>query len=118
MKKEFTETKKRRSTGQQPGTKSASHFAEKPRINRLSTGDIVLALGLNRISLVRASGKTFKRLAFDALKGTRDACFLGEMFSRRPAFLDRASLSRRLAVCLDSARPWYVRVRDSTCRFT
>ena len=34
----FTEANKRRSTGQQPGTKSAHSPSDKPRINRLSTG--------------------------------------------------------------------------------
>ena len=63
--------KRRRSTGQQPGTTSARGPADKPRINRGSTGDFVPAFGLHRISLVRASGKTFRRRFHDALEGMR-----------------------------------------------
>ena len=39
--KRVSNEKRRRSTGRQPGTKSASHPADKPRINRGSTGDFV-----------------------------------------------------------------------------
>ena len=78
--KGFTKTKRRRSTGQQPGTKSARGLADKPRINRSSTADFVPAFGLHRISLVRASGETFRRRVFDALEGTGVPCFLGEQF--------------------------------------
>ena len=34
-------------------------------------------IGLHRISLVRASGESFRRSFFDALGGTEDACLLG-----------------------------------------
>ena len=37
-----------------------------------------------RISLVLASGESFRRRVFDALEGTIVACPLGEMFCRRP----------------------------------
>ena len=63
----FTETKKRRSTSQQPGKQSASRPSDKPLTNRLSTGDFVPAFGLHWISLVRASGETFKQYVLDAL---------------------------------------------------
>ena len=59
--KGFTKTKRRRSAGQQPGTKSASRPGDKPRINRGSTADFVPTFGLHWISFVRASGETFKR---------------------------------------------------------
>ena len=68
------------STGQQPETKSASRSGDKPRINRLSTGDFVSAFGLHRISLVRASGETFRRRFVSALEGMMDPCLLGEQF--------------------------------------
>ena len=57
--------------------KSAFRPADKPVINRGSTGDFVPPC-LHRISLVRASGEAFKRLVFDALESTMDLCFLGE----------------------------------------
>ena len=70
-----------------------------PRINRVSTGcqPVVLfsSIGLHRISLVRASGETFRRRVFDALGGTRDACLLGELFCRRPVLPDPAPPPRR-----------------------
>ena len=52
-------------------------------------------IGLTRVSLVRASGKTFRRRVFDALGGTRDACLLGELFCRRPVLLGPAPPPRR-----------------------
>ena len=39
--KRVTETKRRRSTVRQPGTKSASRPGDKPLINRWSTADFV-----------------------------------------------------------------------------
>ena len=63
---------------------SRDKAANQPLTNRLSTGDFVPAFGLYRISLVRASGETFRRLVFDASGGTRDACLLGDLFCRRP----------------------------------
>ena len=71
------------STGQQPGTKSASRPADKPVTHRLSTGGFVPAFGLHRVSLVRASGRTFRRRVLDSLEGARNACLLGELFCRR-----------------------------------
>ena len=79
MRKVYKE-KKQRSTGQQPRRKSASRPGDKPRINRSSTADFVPAFDLHIISLVLASGETFRRRFFDALGGTRDACLVGEQF--------------------------------------
>ena len=93
--KGFTKTNGRRSTGQQPGTKSASRPADKPLTNCLSTGDFVPAFGWHKMSLVRASGKTFKRFFHDALEGTRDACLLGGLFCLRPVLTDPAPPPRR-----------------------
>ena len=93
--KRFTKTKSRRSTGQQPRTKSASRPADEPLRNRLSTAGFVPAFGLHRISLVRASGETFRRRLFDAWGGTRDACLLGVLFCRRPVLLGSAPPPRR-----------------------
>ena len=84
MKRGFTETKRRRSTSGHLGTKSASRPADKPLTNRLSTGHFVPAFGLHRISLVRASGETFRRCVHDALEGKTDACLLGGLICRRP----------------------------------
>ena len=103
--KGFAETERRRSTGRQPGTKSASRPAVKPVINRLSNGrcvppfpdmpcmrrvyrdlhriSLVRASGyLHRISLVRASGESFNRLVFDACGSN---CSVGVPARPRPA---------------------------------
>ena len=66
-------------------------------MNRSSTADFVPAFGLHRISLVRASGETFRHRFFDALGSTRDACFLGVLFCRRPVLPGRAPPPRRAA---------------------
>ena len=93
------------------GTKSASRPGDQPLNNRLSTADFVPAFGLHIISLVRASGETFRRHVFDALEGMRDACLLDELFCRRPVLPDPAPPP---ALRLDPTRPWYVQVLDST----
>ena len=85
----------RRSTGQQPRTKSASRPVDKPQMNRLSTADFVPAFGLHKISLVCASGKTLRGRVFDALEGTRDPCPLGEKFCWHPVLSDAAPPPRR-----------------------
>ena len=81
--KELTETR-RRSTGQQPGTKSASRPADKPQINRLSTGGFVPAFSLHRMSLVRTSEDMFTTGVFDALEDTSDGGVLRGESCRRP----------------------------------
>ena len=52
------------------------------------------SIGLHRISLVRASGETRKRV-FDALEGTREACFMVEQFCWHPVLPDPAPPLRR-----------------------
>ena len=79
-----TSTKRRRSTRQQPGTKSASRPVDKPRINRGSTTRFVPSCGLDRISLVRASEEMFRTVVFDVLEDTRDGCVLRRETRRRP----------------------------------
>ena len=66
--------KRRRSTGHQPGRKSVSRLADEPVVNR----GFCFSIALKRVSLVRASGKTFRRRVFDALEGAREACLPGE----------------------------------------
>ena len=52
-------------------------------------------IGLHRISLVRASGETFRRRFFDALEGARKDCPLGEQFCWHPVLPDPAPPPRR-----------------------
>ena len=69
-------------------------------------------VGLSRISLVRASGETFRTVVFDALggRGTLGSCANCSVgvpsCSARPR---RPAVRRPVA-----SRPWYVRVLDST----
>ena len=100
--KGFTKTKRRRSTGQQPRRKRASRPADKPRINWWWTAGqpwvnrgFCSSVGLNRISLVRAPGKMFRRCIFGALEGTGAACLLGEQFCWHPVLPDPAQPPRR-----------------------
>ena len=96
MKSVYRDTKqRRRSTSGHLGTKRTSRPGDKPLTNRLSTGDFVPAFGLHRISLVRASGETFKRCVHNALEGSRDARLLGGLFCRRPVLTDPAPLPCR-----------------------
>ena len=90
--------KKRRSTGQQPGTKSASRPADKPRINRWSTAGQPRALFFHRFTSDFACScfwETFKRRVSDALGGTRQACPRGEQFCWHPVLPDPAPPTRR-----------------------
>ena len=71
-------------------------------MNRWSTGcqpvvnrGLCSSIGLHRISLVRASGESFRRRVFDALEGTREARFLGEQFCWHPVLPDPALPPRR-----------------------
>ena len=64
-------------------------------MNRGSTAGFLPPIGLNGISLVRASGETFRRRVFDALEGTREACPLGEQFCWHPVLPDPAPLPCR-----------------------
>ena len=58
---------------------------DKPRINRLSTGNFVPAFGLHRISPVCAFGEAFRRHVFDALEGTKDSCGRNVLLACSPA---------------------------------
>ena len=60
-------TNRRRSTGQQPGTKSGRRPVDKPLISGGSTGYRVPPHGLQRILVVRASEESFRTVFFDAL---------------------------------------------------
>ena len=86
-----------------------------PRLNGLQTGCplviFVPAFGLHRISIVRDSGKTLRRVFFDALGVTRDPCLLSDMFCRRPVLPGPSDQPRRAP---DQTRPWYVRFLGST----
>ena len=50
---------------------------------------------LNRISLVRASGETFRRRVFDALESARKGCSLGERFCWQTVLPEPAPPPRR-----------------------
>ena len=56
-------TKRRRSTGQQPGTKSARGPSDEPLVSR----SLCSPIGLHRISFVRVSGESLRTVFFDAL---------------------------------------------------
>ena len=89
-----------------------------PVVDRLSTANqpvvrrsLCSPIGLHKISLVRASGESFRRrvCVFDALGGTRVSwanCSVGAQSYPTPP--------RHPAVRPDSTRPWYVRVLNST----
>ena len=62
--------------------------------------------GLHRISLVRACEKSFRRLLFNDLEGTREASLIYKQSCSTPP--------RHPGVRLDSNRLWYVRALDST----
>ena len=64
---------------------------DKPQVNR----PLCSPIGLNRISLVRASGGVFGTCVFDALEGTTDGRLLGEPFCRRPVLPGPAPPLRR-----------------------
>ena len=71
-----------------------------PQLNRLSTTgqQFISFLHLfcaNKVSFVRASGKTLKRLFFDPLESTRDLFFLGEKFCWHPILPNPARPPRR-----------------------
>ena len=116
--KGFTETKRRRYSGPQPGTKSGRRPADKPlyqpRVNRL----FLSSCGLNRISFVRACEESFRTVVFDALGGERVGCVLGKPTRRRLVLPGPAPPRRPALRCPEPIRPWYVRVLDSTGRVT
>ena len=69
MKRVYKNKKRRRSTGQQSGTKSACGPADTPVVNRSSTARCVPRSGLHWISFVRASEETSRTVAYGALEG-------------------------------------------------
>ena len=79
--KEFTETNRRRSTAQQPETKSGRRPAHKPLVN----WSLCFSIVFHKISLVRTSGDSFRTCVFDALEGARDGCLQGEPVLTSPA---------------------------------
>ena len=62
-----------------------------PVVNRASCSSI----DLHTISLLRASGESFRRRLFDALEGAREARILGEQFCWYPVLPDPAPPPRR-----------------------
>ena len=82
--------KEKRSTGQQLGTKSGLCSADKPKVNC----PLCFAVGLDGISLVRASGKALQAYGYDSLEGAKDSCLLGDwgtiLSASRPARLRSA----------------------------
>ena len=87
MRKVVTRTKKRRSTREQPGTKSGRRPAHKPGVKC----SLCSSIGLQKISFVRASDETFRTVVYDALGGKREGYFLGGPTRRRPVLPRPAS---------------------------
>ena len=105
--KGFTETKKRRSTGRQPGTKGAPRPVDRPVVNRLSTGDFVLPsvyIGFCFFVLPQRRSRDVSSTPW-GVRGTLVSwacCLVGVPFCPAPP--------RRPAVRPDPTRPWYVQV--------
>ena len=91
--KRFTKTNRRRSTGQQPGTKSARGPAAKPRVKR----GLCSSTGLHRISFVRGCEETFRTVVYDTMGGWQDRRLLGRS-NRRHAVLPGPAPPRRPAM--------------------
>ena len=94
-----------------------------PRINRLSTGcqprvnrTFCSPVGLHGISFVRASVESFRTVCHDRRKAKGTVVFWANRPIGVPSYRapPRRSAVRRPA----PTRPWYVRVLDSTNRFT
>ena len=84
--KGFTKTNKRRSIGQQPGTKSGRRPADKPRINRGSTARCVppsVYIGFRLFVLPRIVQDICLRCPGN-LGGQRSGCLLGRPTHRHP----------------------------------
>ena len=116
----FTRTQRRRSTGQQPRTKSGRGPADNPDVNWSSTARCVPRIGLHGISFIRASEETSRRVVFDARGGKMVGCLLGAPTCRRPT-LPRPPRPAPLCPARPAAvrrptppHPWYVRVLGST----
>ena len=107
-------TIRRRSNGQQPGTKSGRRPGNKPLVRSLCS-----SIACYMISFVRASEESFRTVVCHALKfleGKRNGCFWTNKnfcvpFCLAPLHPDaRHPAMRRPAL----TRLWYVRVLDST----
>ena len=79
---------------------------DKPVMNQLSTAGVCASIGLQRISLVRASGETVKYF-FDDLGGNRVACPLSRQCCLRLLLPEPAP---QTAVRPDTTQPFF----DST----
>ena len=92
-------------------TKSGRRPADAAVINRWSTavqrGYNNSPTGLHRISLVRASGGTFRTCVFDALEGAKDGFFVGEPIRRLLVLPGRAP-PRPAVRRPDPTHPWFV----------
>ena len=66
------------------------------------------------ISFVRGSWEAFTTVVFDAVEGKRDGCLLGEPTRRRPVRPDLARTRQHAMRRLDTTRPLYVGVLDSS----
>ena len=111
MKRVYAKIKRRWSTGQQPGTKSASCPAVAPVINRSSTARCVppsIYIGFRLFVLLeRRSGDVYSMPW--GVRGTLVSlanCFVGVQSCPAPLRLS--------AVRPDPTRPWCFRVLDST----
>ena len=113
--KGFTETKWRRSTGRQPGTKSASRPADKPLTNRLLTGcqprilfqhSVYIGFRLFVLLENRSSDVSSMHWGVRWTLVSWANCSVGAPSCPAPL--------RRRAVRFDPTRPWYVRVLEST----
>ena len=101
----------RRSILPGPPCPAAPLCAARPEPPLVCPGFRIERFGLNKISLVRASGETFRRRFVDAVESKTDPCLLGQQFCWHLVLLDPAV---RPAVRPDLARLRCVRVLDST----
>ena len=108
--KGLAKTRRRRSTGQPPGTKSGRRIADKLRVNR----GLCSSIGLHWISFVRVSEESFRTVVFDALGGKRVGCSLGEPTRRRPVLPGPVRPAAPPCAAPPQPRQWYVRVLGST----
>ena len=107
-----TETKRRRPTGQQPGTKSGRGPTVNPVVNWSSIYRCVPLVDLSKVLFVLASRKTSKTVVYGARLYPRRMTRRRPALAPRPAPLRpaRRSTMRRPA----PPHPCYVRVLDST----
>ena len=113
--KGFTETKRRRPTGQQPGTKNDSRPGDKTRMNRLLTDCQPVILFPHSVYIGFRLYMLLERRSGDVssmpwrVRGT-----LGLWANSSVGTQSCPTPRGRPAVRLDPTRPWYVRVLDST----